>query len=54
MYTELLIGLAAFAVVIWLLVTYLPMPPVLKQILIVIAALVILVHVLRIFRVTLP
>jgi hypothetical protein len=52
--TELLVGLALFAFIVYLLVTYLPMPPLLKNVLIVIAAVLIVLRVLPLLNVRLP
>ncbi len=52
--TELLVGLAVFGFVVYLLVTYIPMPPLLKQVLIAVAVILIILRVLPVLGIKLP
>lgn len=45
----LLITLAVIGFVVWLLITYVPMPSVMKNVIIVVAVIIVLLYLLRIF-----
>ncbi len=51
---ELIVGLAVFAFIVWLVITYIPMPAPFQQVFIVIAAIFLILYLVRLFGFDLP
>ncbi len=51
---ELIFGLAVFAFIVWLVITYIPMPPPFQQVIIVLAVICVILYLVRLFGFDLP
>ncbi len=51
---ELIFGLAVFAFIVWLVITYIPMPAPFPQVIIVLAVICLILYLVRLFGFDLP